>query len=112
MSRAYAPPIGMPRDLYRDPKDLDDYSDDEPPDYYDEWNAERDVKTSEWWLTRMDGESISYGEAERIATCLARCMKEIDRGCKGDSIAVNAILDALSDLKESAIKDATEEGQG
>jgi len=101
MTRAFAPAIGA--DRYADISD-----EDEADRYADEIDARNLIVTPEWWLTRMS-EQISYGEADRIATCLARCLREIDRACKGDRYAQIAITTALSILQASAIKDASHE---
>ena len=100
MTKAFAPALGS--DRYADISDIDA---DEADNYHD---GAGDIVTEEFWLTRMS-EQISYGEAQRIASCLARCMKEIDRACKGDRIALTAITTALSALQATAKKDASDE---
>ena len=114
MTRAFAPALGSDRfaDI-SDEDEADRYYDAPDPELpgFEKWADEyaaSDIKTEEFWLTRVS-EQISYGEGLRIAECLARCMKEIDRACKGDRIALTAITTALSALQATAKKDASDE---
>jgi len=107
MSRAYAPPIGVGADPYRDVSDVDDRQDLDEAEAlaWAKEHAKDSVQKAEYWYVAMDGE----GAAWRIAECLAACMKEIDKACSGDTFAMTAITTALSRLQQTGIQDAAGE---
>ena len=71
--------------------------------------AHENLRDAAWWEI-MNGEE-DVGAA--AAACLARCMANRAQACKGELIALNAIIEALSNLhqvaQDRAFNDAMDE---
>ncbi len=61
------------------------------------------LTSSSWWHDRMEGVN---GLSSEVPSQLARCMSNLDLACKGERIAIDGILHALSILQRTAKIDA------
>ena len=61
--------------------------------------------SAEWWADYMEG----LASCEAIATCLARCYTELDRACRGQQVARDAVFTALHNLERDAKASARED---
>lgn len=69
--------------------------------------AER-LSSREWWDEHTKGENAATAT---MPETLARAMSNLDNACKGDRIATDAILTALSNLQRQARADAQAEAR-
>lgn len=67
--------------------------------------ADENIQDPVWWETAFDEDAIE----REVANFLSRCMANLDRACKGELIALNAITTALSNLQQVAKQIAYDE---
>jgi len=67
--------------------------------------GERALLDPAFWADSLDDDKAIRADAP---DAIARCMANLDRACRGEQIAIDAITTALSQLRRSARNEAEE----
>lgn len=83
----------------------DDYQRRADRQAYAEAEAEKSIVDCQWWTKQLENDALN----SILGMQLPRMMHELDRACKGDAIALDAIRNALSLIEKCAYSQAVED---